>query len=61
MKVILADAIEIVCQMNKTPERSAPGGRGPVTLARPLHNEPCMDVNCTDFLQVRNLLKFELH
>ena len=52
MKIILADAIEIVSEMNKAPERLASGGRGPITLARPLHDEPCMDVNCTDFLQV---------
>ena len=62
MKQILWDAIEIVEKMNARglQEKDNENSNGEVhktstarqiSLARPLHNEPCMDVNCTDFLQ----------
>ena len=48
MKTILADATTIIEELNT--HRTA-RGKPIIMKMRGKHYEPCMDVNCTDFLQ----------
>ncbi len=57
MKRRLPDATELVAGLNERYERANPTAAAgtsrqqQITLAKPQHNEPCLDVTCTDFLQ----------